>query len=69
MGFQQVRKAGMSTMSTAIQVAVARADLAICQIAALPWRRIGLSFLISAIVVWVVKAALREGGDKVEKER
>lgn len=41
-------------MSTqAVQVAVARADLIICQIAALPWEKIGLSVLIAVIIMKV----------------
>ena len=32
-------------MSNAIQIAVARADLVLCQIAALPWGMIGLGVL------------------------
>ena len=37
----------------AVQIAVARADLIVCQIAALPWGRIGLSVLIAAIILKV----------------
>ena len=39
-----------------IQVNVARADLWLCRVAALPWGKIGLSLLIAAAVVYVVKA-------------
>ena len=41
-------------MSNAIQIAVARADLILCQIAALPWIEIGLLILAAFIAVKVV---------------
>ena len=40
-------------MSTSIQIAVARVDLALCQIAALPWGIIAASLVIAAIIVKV----------------
>lgn len=43
-----------------IQIAVARADLIVCQIAALPWRRIGLSVLIAAVVCHVVRKVVQD---------
>lgn len=43
-------------MTNSIQVTVARADLLICRLLALPWGKIGLSLLIAAAVVYVVKA-------------
>ena len=43
-------------VTRAIQAAVARADMLACRVAALPWRKIGLSLLIAAAVVYVVKA-------------
>jgi hypothetical protein len=39
-----------------IQAAVARADLLICQLAALPWKRIAASLLLAALAIHVVKA-------------
>lgn len=38
-----------------IQIAVARADIILCQVKALPWGRMGLSLLMAAIIIWVVK--------------
>jgi len=47
-------------MSTqAVQIAVARADLIICQIAALPWGKIGLSLLIAVIIMKVGRSLWR----------
>ena len=43
-------------MANGIQIAVARADMWVCRILALPWRRIGLSLLLAAAVLYVVKA-------------
>ena len=43
-------------MANEIQIAVARADLLLCAALALPWRRIGLSLLLAAGVLYVVKA-------------
>ena len=43
-------------MANGIQIAVARADLWLCRVAALPWGKIGLSLLIAAAVVYAVKA-------------
>ena len=37
-------------MSTAIQVAVAQADLVLCRIAALPWGMIGLGVLVMILL-------------------
>ena len=39
-----------------IQAAVARADLLICQLAALPWKRMAASLLLAALAIHVVKA-------------
>lgn len=39
----------------AIQIAVARADLILCQIGSLPWDRIALSVVLAAIIIKVVK--------------
>ena len=38
-------------MANGIQIAVARADLVLCQIATLPWGKIGLSLLLAAIIL------------------
>ena len=43
-------------VTRAIQAAVSRADMLACRVAALPWGKIGLSLLIAAAVVYVVKA-------------
>lgn len=48
-------------MANGIQIAVARADLWLCRVAALPWEKIGLSLLIAAAVVYVVKAVRSDG--------
>ena len=42
-----------------IQAAVARADLLICQLAALPWKRMAASLLLAALAIHVVKAVRR----------
>lgn len=42
-------------MTMAIQVAVARADLVICRIAALPWGRIILALLVAIFVIKAVR--------------
>ena len=46
-----------------IQVNVARADLWLCRVAALPWEKIGLSLLIAAAVVYVCRKARKERND------
>ena len=40
----------------AIQMAVARADMLLCALRAVPWGRIGLSLLLTAAVLRVIKA-------------
>ena len=47
-------------MANGIQIAVARADLLICRVLALPWGRIGISLLIAAVVIHVIKGAVRD---------
>jgi hypothetical protein len=42
-------------MEQAILVAVARADLILCQIGSLPWDRIGIAVILLTIFGWVVK--------------
>lgn len=44
-----------------IQVAVARADLLLCRVAAWPWKRLALSLLLAAVAIRVIKA-VRNGG-------
>ena len=44
----------------AIQIAVARADVILCQIAALPWGFIGLSLLLTAIVFHIIRKAVQD---------
>lgn len=43
-----------------IQIAVARADLVICQLAALPWKRMAASVLLAWIVIHICKAAMKD---------
>lgn len=50
-------------MANGIQIAVARADLWLCRVAALPWGKIGLSLLIAAAVVYVCRKARNERND------
>lgn len=38
-----------------IQIAVARADLILCQVAAWPWKRMILSLLIAAVAIHILK--------------
>ena len=42
-------------MSNAIQIAVARADLVLCRIAALPWGMIGLGVLVMILFIRTVR--------------
>ena len=44
----------------AIQAAVARADLLLCRLAALPWKRLAASLLLAALAIHVVKAVRDE---------
>jgi len=44
----------------AVQIAVARADLILCQIAALPWKKIGLSLLIAAAMCYIVRKVVKD---------
>lgn len=39
-----------------IQIVVARADLLLCQLIALPWKRLALSLLLAWLLIHVVKA-------------
>lgn len=43
-------------VTRAIQVAVARADLLLCRVAAWPWKRLALSLLLAAVAIRVIKA-------------
>lgn len=51
-----------------IQVAVARADLLLCQLAALPWKRMALSLGLAVIVIMVGKS-FREERERDTNER
>ena len=44
-----------------IQIAVARADLLLCQLIALPWKRLALSLLLAWLLIHVVKAVRNDG--------
>lgn len=42
-----------------IQIAVARADLLLCRLLALPWKRLAVSLLLAWLVIHVIKAVIR----------
>lgn len=42
-----------------IQIAVARADLLLCQLAAIPWKRLATSLLLAWLTIHVVRAVIR----------
>ena len=42
-----------------IQIAVARADLLLCQLLALPWKRMAVSLLLAWLLIHVVKAVIK----------
>ena len=44
-----------------IQIAVARADLLLCRLIALPWKRLALSLLLAWLLIHVVKAVRNNG--------
>ena len=44
-----------------IQIAVARVDLLICQLLALPWKRMAASLLLAWGVIHVIKAVKHDG--------
>ena len=44
-----------------IQIAVARADLLLCRLMALPWRRMAASLLLAGVVIHVFKAVKHNG--------
>lgn len=48
-------------MTRCIQAAVARADLLICRLLALPWKRMAVSLLLAWLVIHVVKAVRNDG--------
>ena len=48
--------------TSAIQVAVARADLLLCQLLALPWKRMAVSLLLAWIVIHVYRKAMSDDG-------
>ena len=43
-----------------IQIAVARADLLLCQLAAIPWKRLATSLLLAWLAIHVMKAVRRD---------
>ena len=43
-----------------IQIAVARADLLLCRLLALPWKRMAVSVLLAWWIVHVIKAVRRD---------
>ena len=45
-----------------IQAAVALADLLICQLLALPWKRMAVSLLLAWIVIHVYRKAMSDDG-------
>lgn len=45
-------------MDRAILEAVARADVAVCWLLAMPWRRIALSLLIAFLILHVLRAVI-----------
>lgn len=48
----------MDTTRT-IQMLVAKVDLALCQIAAWPWKRLALSLLLAALAIHILKVVGR----------
>ena len=42
-----------------IQIAVARADLLLCQLLALPWKRMAVSLLLAWLLIHVIKAVIK----------
>lgn len=48
-------------VTRAIQAAVARADLLICQLLTLPWKRMAVSLLLAWLVIHVAKAVRNDG--------
>ena len=44
-----------------IQIAVARADLLLCRLIALPWKRLAVSLLLAWLLIHVVKAVRNNG--------
>ena len=45
-----------------IQIAVARADLLLCRLLALPWKRMAVSLLLAWIVIHVYRKAMSDDG-------
>ena len=43
-----------------IQIAVARADVLLCRLLALPWKRMAVSLLLAWLVIHVMKAVRRD---------
>jgi len=47
-------------MASKIQIAIAMVDLRLCQIVALSWKRIGISLMVAAIIIKVVKGVIND---------
>ncbi len=43
-----------------IQIAVARADLLLCRLLALPWKRLAVSLLLAWLAIHVTKAVIKD---------
>ena len=48
-------------MTRCIQAAVARADVVVCRLLALPWKRMAASVLLAALAIHVIKAVRKDG--------
>lgn len=48
-------------MTRCIQAAVARADVVVCRLLALPWKRMAASVLLAALAIHVIKAVRNDG--------
>ena len=45
----------------AMQIIVARADMVVCRLLALPWKRMAASVLLAALAIHVIKAVRNDG--------
>lgn len=45
----------------AMQIIVARADVVVCRLLALPWKRMAASVLLAALAIHVIKAVRNDG--------
>lgn len=48
-------------ITSQIQIAVARVDLLVCQLLALPWKRMAASLLMAWWVIHLIKAVKHDG--------